>query len=208
MSLRLGGWVAESGAVGHSLIKAREGYRRKPVHVQAGGRLALIRRGLILMMAFAFLTTIASAGSSIAYVDSGTDPQEGVETDISSSRRWVRHTDEGRRLVVTVGFYSTANNNFSIKITLDSRGGHRPDFFVFADNSTGQHICRVHKYGGSHPVVSSCELRVNDPVSVQVARVRVAARDVRPDKQIRWRVMSLPLSDDSTDRAPNAGWYG
>jgi hypothetical protein len=166
------------------------------------------RRGLVLTLILACLTTVDSASGSIAYVDSGTDPQEGVETDISSSRRWVRHTDEGRRLVVTVGFYSTANNNFSIKITLDSRGGHRPDFFVFADTTSGQYICDVHKYGGSHPVVSSCELRVDDPVGIQLARVRVAARDVRPDKHIRWRVSSLPLIDGSTDRAPNAGWYG
>jgi hypothetical protein len=168
----------------------------------------LLRRGLILATVLACLTTLVSASPSIAYVDVGKDPQEGSEFDIRSTRRWVGHTDEGRRLVVTARLYGLAPfNSFSFRVILDSRGARRPDFYVYADNSSGLNICEVHKYGGSHPMVSSCEVRVNDPVGVKVIRVRVTARDVRPDKHIRWRIFAPPLVDDTTERAPDQGWY-
>jgi hypothetical protein len=169
----------------------------------------LIRRGLILVTVLACLTTVVSASPSIAYVDVGKDPQEGISFDIRSSRRWVAHTDEGRRLVVTVRMYHPGApfNSWSFRIFLDSRGAHRPDFYVFTDGSDGPYICEVHKYGGSHPMVSSCEVRVNDPAGVEVIRVRVTARDVRPDKHIRWRIFAPPLVDDTTERAPDQGWY-
>jgi hypothetical protein len=171
----------------------------------------MLRRGLVLMTILACLTTVASASGSIAYVDFGKDPQEGVAFDIRSSRRWVRHTNEGRRLVITMRMYSVALNAFSPKVFLDSRGGKKPDFYLFVcggHGCGGPQICEVHKYGGSQPLVSSCELRVNDPVSIELIRVRVAARDVRPDKHIRWRIFHPPLVDETTERAPDQGWYG
>jgi hypothetical protein len=148
-----------------------------------------------------------SASSGIAYVDFGTDPEEGVPLDVRASRRWVRHTEEGRRLVVTVRTYEGVGQGYHFKITLDSRGGHLPDFYLFVDDTGGPRgaSCDVHKYS-TKKVVAPCELRAND--SVTVVRARVAARDVRPDKHIRWWVFAPPLYDDTTDRAPDQGWYG
>jgi hypothetical protein len=168
----------------------------------------MLRRCVILVSLFACLTTDVSASSSIAYVDLGKDPQEGVALDIRSSRRWVRHTEEGRRLVVTVRLYDVAPfNSFSYKVFLDSRGANRADFYVFTDNTSGLDICKLKKYGGgNNQLVSHCLVRY-EFFGAEVVRIRVAARDVRPDKHIRWRVYAPPLVDETSDRAPDQGFY-
>lgn len=161
---------------------------------------------IIALLAGSAQPAAADQSPTVAYVDSGQDPREGVALDIRSSRRLLLHTDKGRRLVVRVRLYDFAPfNEFEFRVALDSRGDHKPDFVVVANNAGGPFRCRVRRYR-ARGLIGPCEVRVDDPLGIQVITLRVTARDVRPDKHIRWRVLGAPWA--GADRAPDRGWYG
>ncbi|HEU4354792.1 MAG TPA: hypothetical protein VFT27_04315 [Actinomycetota bacterium] len=155
------------------------------------------------------LAIVTSASPALAYVDRGTDPQEGREgVDIGRSTRRVHPTDHGRRLAVVIVPYALVFNSYSLQVYLDSRGGHRADFWASLDNTSGPLICRVYRVRqGRDEEVGRCRIIQRDPVNVGRIKARFPARYVHPNKRIRWRIVAVPLNANWSDRAPDRGWY-
>ena len=146
---------------------------------------------------------------ALAYVDRGTDPEEGVTVDIRASARKVFVTENnGRTLLISVRIYQS-ELGYSFLIRLDSRGDQRADFRMqILDSSAGPNPCRIFRTGRSDPV-ARCKVRTDVPrvEGVTLVQGRVGARRVHPSKRIRWWVEAPPPIDDSSDRAPDRGWY-
>ncbi|HEU4355210.1 MAG TPA: hypothetical protein VFT27_06435, partial [Actinomycetota bacterium] len=168
----------------------------------------MIRRAV----AIAALSVIAMSGSpAFAYVDRGSDPQEGsgqaTVVDIGRSIRRLHPTEHGRKLGIVIIPYELANNSYDIHVYLDSRGGHRADFWLDLDNTEGPRRCHVYRRGRHEPVARCRIIEGGNPGTITRIKARFPARYVHPNKRIRWRIVAVPLNENWSDRAPDRGWY-
>lgn len=160
------------------------------------------------LAALAALVVLSSASPALAYQDVGYDPLEGEgnELDIRSSRRRVEVTDRGRRLILSVTAVSDTTG-FDYWVKLDSRRGRRPDFLIHMTDATGGPlVCDVRRVG-TRALVAECLMGIHFGERGQRVTARLPARHVNPNKRIRWWVDRRPLLTETSDRAPDRGWY-
>jgi hypothetical protein len=134
------------------------------------------------------------------------DPNDHRYLDILSTKKSLVHIAEGHhrwRFTVVTDFVTSV---WIVRVLVDSRAGHQPDFVLIASKLVGDPQC-VAKRPNGRPISLRCDANVDGRTAWWSIRRRV----LDPDKPIRWRVAtpdvdSLAFSDP-TDLAPDAGWY-
>jgi len=152
----------------------------------------------------------STSRAAVGYRDVGYDPNDrpvvGYDPDIRSSLRRVYPTDDGRMLKVKVTAHERLGVWWYMEVFLDTRGGPEPDAKMFlANGDLSGRGCSIATLRGpdhwrrgrfrQHHRWTSC---------------RVRAGFVKPDKRIRWRIVSpsgYEEPESTTERAPNHGWY-
>jgi hypothetical protein len=152
---------------------------------------------------------LASGDSALAYQDTGFDPDDRSlgesDPDIRSSTRRVEPSQHGRVLSIRVRTYEPFGPFWELRVFLDSKGGRRADYLVLMTQADVAGRCTLDERGGGQDETIG-RLRSRQ----DVARCRLPARLVDPDKQPRWRIVSPSQSSNpgaETERAPNEGWY-
>jgi hypothetical protein len=156
------------------------------------------------------MMVLAVSSTASAYESRGTDPDDravlGSDPDIRATIRRVETGRERRTLAIVVRAYEDFGVWWSMTAPLDTRGGSKIDAFMSlynADlNGSG---CRAYRRGDREDAMEGRFVQSGDRV-----RCRVPIRVVRPNKRIRWRLVSRSAYDEresETERAPNSGFY-
>jgi hypothetical protein len=166
------------------------------------------RLGTLLLVPVLLIVPSAPAGSHETHVRYR-DPRGDGQADVwwsSKAKIHVTSTDHRQRFKVA----GLLGPDWSVRVFVDSRGGSRADFKLWAFEDLGTSGC-----GGRRLFGAAIAVRC-DRVMPVVGKWRLwwgMRRGVlRPTKPISWRVITdypgSPIPGvPERDRAPNAGWY-
>lgn len=165
-------------------------------------------RSLITLVGLALLEMLVVAPSASAYEVRGYDPDDrlayGTDPDIRSTILRVEPREDGRYLILVVRAYEVLSDWWRIEVRLDAQGERRAEHIMTLWNAdTGGLGCSI------HPRRDRDAERGAFHQNGKAARCRVPIRLVKPDKPIRWKLVSeSAYGEGERELAPNAGMYG
>jgi hypothetical protein len=170
-------------------------------------REAVVRRTILTVAIALLLAGSGHPATAHESVSGHTDPRGDGLVDVWTTRRALVHVTRHHhrvRIVVHGDLYA----DWELEVFVDSRGGVRADYKLWAYNALGDVECGARKLFGP-PIEARCD--PGEPYETTVWwSIRRGLLD--PDKRIRWRVVTYypgadPYPGPPEDNAPDTGWY-
>ena len=166
-----------------------------------------MRRMVVTLATATFLVGSIHPIAAHESVSRHRDPRMDGLVDVWTSRRVLVHVTRHHhrvKIVVRGNLYA----DWELDAFVDSRGGPRGDFRLWAYQSLGTSGCGARELFGP-PIMATCEPGTSYETTVWWSIRRSL---LRPDKTIRWRIVTRypganPYPGPPEDTAPDTGWY-
>jgi len=152
----------------------------------------------------AFTTVPASSHESVVRF---TDPHGDGLVDVWSTRKATIHVASHRHRI-RIAVHGDLYADWHLFVFVDSRGGDRGDYKLWAYQDLGKSDCGARELFGPE-IRSTCEPGSSYETTVWWSMRRSS---LRPNKVIRWRAVTYypgadPYPGPPEDNAPDTGWY-